>query len=93
MEKSVPQCSALGPRLDKQNQCVTKGKNQRCLFDKKEESARGMMKSKNKPVSEEEGPTPNSSKQGKLTQHYILRHVKSSLTGIGGVKIKQLNVN
>lgn len=51
------------------------------------------MKSKNKPVSEEEGPTPNSSKQWKLTQHYILRHVKSSLTGIGGVKIKQLNVN
>lgn len=74
MENSVSQGSASRPRLDMQNQCVTKGKNQRCLFNKKEEkSVMGMMKSKNKPVSQEEGPTSNSSKQGKMTQQYVLR--------------------
>lgn len=74
MENSVSQGSASGPRLDTQNQRVTKGKNQRCLFDKKKEkSVRDMMKSKNKTVSEEEGPTSNFSKQGKLTQHYLIR--------------------
>lgn len=31
------------------------------------------MKSKNKPVSEEEGPTLNSSKQANLTQQYVTR--------------------
>lgn len=31
------------------------------------------MKSKNKPVSEEEGPTSNSSKQANLTQQYLTR--------------------
>lgn len=76
MENSVPQGSASGSRLDMQNQRVTKGKNQRCHFDKKEEKpVRSMMKTKNKPVSEEEGPTSNSSKQGKLTQQCVIRHV------------------
>lgn len=32
-----------------------------------------MIKGKNKPVSEEEGPTSDSSKQRKLTQEYVLR--------------------
>lgn len=31
------------------------------------------MKSKNNPVPEEAGSTSNSSKQGKLTQQYVLR--------------------
>lgn len=57
-----------------QNQCVTKEKDQRCLGDKEDEkSARNMMKSKNKPVSEEQGLTSNSSKQAKLVQQYVTR--------------------
>lgn len=76
MENSLSRGSAPGPRPDMQSQCVTDRKNQRCLFDKKEEkSVRDMMKSKNKPVSEEEGPTSNFSKQGKLTQQYKTRHI------------------
>lgn len=74
MENSVSRGSASGPSLDMQSQCVTEGKKQRRLFDKKEEkSVRDMMKSKNKPVSEEEGPTSYFSKQGKLTQLYAIR--------------------
>lgn len=76
MENSVSGGSASGPSLDTQSQCVTEGNNQRCLFDKKEEkSVKDMMKSKNKPVSEEEGPTSNFSKQGKLTHQYKTRHI------------------